>query len=177
MTREEAIEKLELMRQKVDEETYRALILAIKALSQVTEVRKLILQAERAGVHLDYGAYLFMNALEKVVGEKQIGEFEQESCDDAISREDAEQMFRNIRCHLKPQDYKSAEEFNTRDLMLLNAEQMIHALPSVTQKSGHWIHFAQSDDCSLCGWSTGKYISPSKYCPNCGAKMESEDKE
>jgi hypothetical protein len=60
-------------------------------------------------------------------------------CDDAISREDAEQMFRNIRCHLKPQDYKSAEEFNTRDLMLLNAEQMIHALPSVTQKSGKWI--------------------------------------
>ena len=34
MTREEAIEKLELMRQKVDEETYRALILAIKALEQ-----------------------------------------------------------------------------------------------------------------------------------------------
>ena len=61
----------------------------------------------------------------------------QEPCEDAISREDAEQMFRNIRCHLKPQDYKSAEEFNTRDLMLLNAEQMIHALPSVTQKSGH----------------------------------------
>lgn len=60
-------------------------------------------------------------------------------CDDAISREDAEQMFRNIRCHLKPQDYKSAEEFNTRDLMLLNAEQMIHALPSVMHKSGKWI--------------------------------------
>ena len=60
----------------------------------------------------------------------------QEPCDDAISRKDAEQMFRNIRSHLKPQDYKSAEEFNTRDLMLLNAEQMIHALPSVTQKSG-----------------------------------------
>ena len=56
---------------------------------------------------------------------------EQEPCDDAISRKDAEQMFRNIRSHLKPQDYKSAEEFNTRDLMLLNAEQMIHALPSV----------------------------------------------
>ena len=34
MSREEAIEKLELMRQKVDEETYRALILAIKALEQ-----------------------------------------------------------------------------------------------------------------------------------------------
>lgn len=39
------------------------------------------------------------------------------------------------------------------------------------QKSGHWIHFAQSDDCSECGWSTGKYISPSKFCPNCGCRM------
>lgn len=68
-----------------------------------------------------------------------ISALEQKPCEDAISREDAEQMFRNIRCHLKPQDYKSAEEFNTRDLMLLNAEQMIHALPSVTQKSGKWI--------------------------------------
>lgn len=117
---------------------------------------------------------------------------EQEPCEDAISREDAEQMFRNIRCHLKPQDYKSAEEFNTRDLMLLNAEQMIHALPSVTQKSGRWI---MSDDglyrpiCDKCGAHPWKGYIPTveeatevfKYCPNCGAKMvdpqESEDKE
>ena len=34
MTREEAIEKLELLRQRVDEDTYRALIMAIKALEQ-----------------------------------------------------------------------------------------------------------------------------------------------
>lgn len=49
------------------------------------------------------------------------------------------------------------------------------------QKTGHWIHFASSDDCSECGWSTGKYISPSKYCPNCGCLMvesqKNEDKE
>ena len=64
-----------------------ALEMAIQALSQVTKVRKLILQAERSGVHLDYGAYKFMNALEKVVGEKQIGEFEQEPCDDVVSIE------------------------------------------------------------------------------------------
>ena len=113
-------------------------------------------------------------------------------CDDAISREDAEQMFRNIRCHLKPQDYKSAEEFNTRDLMLLNAEQMIHALPSVTQKSGKWI---MSDDglyrpiCDKCGAHPWKGYIPTveeatevfKYCPNCGCRMvepqESEDKK
>ena len=94
MTREESIEIIQKLigRFKSDSRTYKALEMAIQALSQ-------------------------------------------ETCDDAISREDAEQMFRNIRSHLKPQDYKSAEEFNTRDLMLLNAEQMIHALPSVTQKS------------------------------------------
>jgi hypothetical protein len=56
-------------------------------------------------------------------------------------------------------------------------EKLINALPPVTQKSGKWIHFAQSDDCSECGWSTGKYISPSKYCPNCGARMESGQNE
>ena len=118
---------------------------------------------------------------------------EQEPCDDAISRKDAEQMFRNIRSHLKLQDYKSAEEFNTRDLMLLNAEQMIHALPSVTQKSGKWIKvksgdkdFPESIVCSRCNNENshldfnenaepiGKVFVTSKYCPNCGAKMESE---
>ena len=48
-------------------------------------------------------------------------------------------------------------------------------------KTGHWIHFASGDDCSECGWSTGRYVSPSKYCPGCGCLMvepqESEDKE
>jgi len=118
---------------------------------------------------------------------------EQEPCDDAISREDAEQMFRNIRSHLKPQDYKSAEEFNTRDLMLLNAEQMIHALPSVTQKSetvtefadrcrecgkmrkGHWIwNFDKGYcKCSKCGIGMGH--KEFDYCPNCGAKMQESE--
>jgi len=115
-------------------------------------------------------------------------------CDDAISREDAEQMFRNIRCHLKPQDYKSAEEFNTRDLMLLNAEQMIHALPSVTQKSGKWIEHPEIEtsapeylmfyECSECGDKQcfcKSDIHKKHFCNNCGARMvepqESEDKE
>lgn len=88
---------------------------------------------------------------------------EQEPCDDAISREDAIKALQKVAC------YSAA----IRARMI----GAIEDLPSVTHKSGHWIHFAQSDNCSECGWSTGKYISPSKYCPNCGARMESEDKE
>lgn len=101
---------------------------------------------------------------------------EQEPCDDAISRKDAEQMFRNIRGHLKPQDYKSAEEFNTRDLMLLNAEQMIHALPSVTHKSGKWIDYRDDGfvECPFCGHATNceDNIDELHYCFYCGACMK-----
>lgn len=50
--------------------------------------------------------------------------------------------------------------------------------PSVTQKSGKWI--AHSDggiwikyyECSECGRG---HDTHSDYCPNCGAKMESEE--
>ena len=50
---------------------------------------------------------------------------------DLISREDAEMVFRNARQDLfNHREQYSPEEFNTRDLMLLNAEQMIHLLPS-----------------------------------------------
>ena len=88
----------------------------------------------------------------------------QEPCDDTISREAVKKWV----CKTCPDDAECQ-----RDCDVIKG---IDALPSVTQKSGKWIHFAQSDDCSLCGYSTGKYGSPSKYCPNCGAKMaESEE--
>lgn len=50
---------------------------------------------------------------------------------DYISREAAESVFRNARKSLNAQkhDYM-ANEYLTRDTMLLNAEQIIHALPS-----------------------------------------------
>lgn len=52
--------------------------------------------------------------------------------DDLISREDAETIFRNARQEMfEHRDQYSPEEFNIRDLMLLNAEQMIHLLPGV----------------------------------------------
>lgn len=64
---------------------------------------------------------------------------EQEPCDDVISRAEAEAIFRNARSKLNPSDYKTADEFNTRDLMLLNAEQLIHLLPSVKPQEPKWI--------------------------------------
>lgn len=120
---------------------------------------------------------LAMQACKKTWNEKtckQIKEvLEQQPCDDAVSRKDAEQMFRNIRNHLKPQDYKSAEEFNTRDLMLLNAEQMIHALPPVTpqQKMGRWIRVTDKTghlvwECNKCGWQQRLNTN---FCPDCGS--------
>jgi len=52
-------------------------------------------------------------------------------------------------------------------------------------RHGHWIneksdvgyYFAEYDyECSLCGGHTGFSRSPqSRYCPNCGAKMDTAD--
>ena len=119
---------------------------------------------------------------------------EQQPCEDTIRRADAEALFRNARSKLNPSDYKTADEFNTRDLMLLNAEQFMHLLPSVIPqpKTGHWEQYGNSWEdkfkCSECGKEQPKILCGeriighwSDYCPNCGAKMvepqESEDKE
>lgn len=90
-------------------------------------------------------------------------------CEDAISRQAARKIILD-EFEGWPTDEEVAQ--------LKRLTKQIDELPSVTpkQKMGHWIHFAWSDDCSECGWSTGKYESPTKYCPNCGAKMgESEE--
>jgi len=39
---------------------------------------------------------------------------------------------------------------------------------------GKWIHWARSDECSVCGYNTGKYEMGSNFCPNCGADMRGE---
>ena len=99
-----------------------------------------------------------------------IDALEQEPCEDAINREDVLMAL-------------TGEWTEPTDELIHRFIRRIKNLPSVNPqpKTGHWLHFSTSDDCSKCGWSTGKYISPSKYCPNCGCRMvepqESEDKE
>ena len=86
-------------------------------------------------------------------------------CDDTISRQAALDIY---------DDYNVAVENGELEAYRKHRERLLK-LPSTQPKTGHWIHFANSDDCSECGWSTGKYISPSKYCPNCGAIMAESD--
>lgn len=45
-------------------------------------------------------------------------------------------------------------------------------------RHGEWIERALRPTCSLCGFSGSLIdapISPFKYCPNCGAKMDKEE--
>ena len=95
-------------------------------------------------------------------------------CGDCISREQA----------LK--ELKESAEYHANDsreeALLRRDRDIIRALPSVTPqepKTGHWIpsHIPESilDECSECGFSCGAFTF--NYCPNCGEKMESEDKE
>ena len=211
MSREEAITliksaQLMLINPTTNEpisDLHMALDMAISALEQITQIRKAIVEAEEENLHLSYPVWCFMRKIEKIVGEKQIGEFEQEPCDDAISRDE---LLKAIDTWDKFGVDDTNSLFRLDNLSLPHYVPYIHyddvikcikGMPSVTQKSdnkyrkeakrwknkwlksqksGKWIHFAQSDDCSLCGYSTGKYGSPSKYCPNCGAKMaESEE--
>jgi rubrerythrin len=123
-------------------------------------------------------------------GKKAIQALSQEPCDDAISRKAVEEI--------------TWEEPSYTDALnvLTEVRDKVRALPSVTQKSdnkyrkeakrwknkwlksqksGKWIIDGYERKCSKCGVSfcetddVGDYI-PDKFCPNCGAKMESEDK-
>lgn len=96
----------------------------------------------------------------------------QEPCDDAISRK---AVLDTTICEGISCNECSFNEIDGESGCLLHAR--IDELPSVTHKSGEWI----KGKCDQCGehapfWSMSTTYYESEYCPNCGAKMESEDK-
>ena len=97
---------------------------------------------------------------------------EQEPCDDTISRQ-------------------AVIDACEQSINILEAVDRIMDLPSVEQepKTGHWIAIDEEPhevwECDHCGFvidGSGcidpyDYLDTYKFCPNCGARMESEDKE
>ena len=181
MTREEAINNLNMIsvafvepvtkeQRKLIDDTFD---MAIKALEQEPSgdliSRQDAIDAIWDGTNMDIYTREVKETLE------ELPPVNPQPCDDAI-RAEIEQKCDRINSLASVLPYTAH-----REIQELLCEIM--DLPSVKQepKTGHWIHFATSDDCSECGWSTGKYISPSKFCPNCGCRMvepqESEDAE
>ena len=69
------------------------------------------------------------------------------------------------------------------DALITICSKKLKNLPSFQpkQKTGRWEHdcghFANRWICSQCGYKFYFEKSEAKYCPNCGAKMESEEKQ
>lgn len=90
---------------------------------------------------------------------------------DLISREDV----LNVAYKYCPDDDGSCSNAD-KDLRELLDD--IEDLPSVNQKTGHWIEQGLSPyegirRCSVC-YKTYDIRAKFNYCPNCGAKMEGE---
>jgi len=57
---------------------------------------------------------------------------------------------------------------------MLDADTLSNFEKFEERKKGKWIHFSRSDECSVCGYDTGKYEAPTWFCPKCGADMRGE---
>lgn len=74
------------------------------------------------------------------------------------------------------------EELKRRDFLPVIVKHAIEAVPAADVapvRHGEWIERAWRPTCSLCGFSGSLIdapISPFKYCPNCGAKMDGAEK-
>ena len=42
-------------------------------------------------------------------------------------------------------------------------------------RHGRWIELSRASKCSECGFETGRYEPPRRYCPECGALMDGNE--
>lgn len=98
--------------------------------------------------------------------------------DDLISRQAAIDF---IKEHSYPVRYDNTSI--EQGMTVTGIEQALNEMPSIqpNQKTGRWEHdgghFANRWICSQCGYKFYFEKSEAKYCPNCGAKMESDNND
>ena len=102
------------------------------------------------------------------------GDFKQEPCEDAISREDEK--------HIDGFKYwcETNEENGTITIPKFVCDEIVKILdklPSVQPcRKGHWIWKVFSHECSSCGgYTCFEDSKPPKFCPNCGADMRTSE--
>lgn len=91
-----------------------------------------------------------------------------------MTREEAMDIFEHNWTRLVNPDF-TEEELNKAIGMAVKALEQ-------EPKTGHWIldETDHSITCNKCGclmWASDLCFGDAHYCPNCGARMESEDKE
>lgn len=173
MTKEEAIKVLEQLipdpargdgKGLLNLSIANALMMAIEALDMVDEFEKAQIIT---GGRLNGRTYAYKCGLED--GKRKA--LQQEPCERAISKD-------ALLNDLYKRQYK---KFTWRDFVACVQYQ-----PSVhpKAKTGKWLHrnddYNDWSECSECGYGDEgevKFGEETPYCPYCGAKMESEDKE
>ena len=98
--------------------------------------------------------------------------------DDLISRQAAIDF---IKEHSYPVRYDNTSI--EQGMTITGIEEALNEIPNIQskQKTGRWEHdgghFANRWICSQCGYKFYFEKSEAKYCPNCGAKMESDNND
>lgn len=175
MTREEAIKVITSNDVFDADLIYEAVSMAIKALEQEPKT------IEEKQAESEKYQKAFDDGYENGYAQARF-DYEQEPCEDAISRQAVLDYIDKMPSELTADGRRMIRRRTLE-------EYISDTLPPVKPqepKTGHWIEVIDEIDslgnktwhhkCSICGnedsgW--GNY----KYCPNCGARMESEDKE
>ena len=103
----------------------------------------------------------------------------QEPCEDCISRADLQELFNETTTSLMDKIEQKDIEHLVRACVMVT--EMIQDAPSVVPKRGEWQRFNYTDgdvmECTNCGyrdWGDVWEEESRNYCPNCGARMESD---